>query len=865
MSGCEEIHDHGNINTPNSKDEFDRAFSTLSHLDEKDYPEEYVGEFQNKFKNCQKLKNQAEAGIIYNASCDTKKLREEVQENTTFEIPNIGDFEKLLDEADIDIRPLLKEYKHFIESELSFPKCSQMSQEEYQNMIQNIKILLGEQINSQIGDLKKLEEEYGSLKGFSIALNANIKESFQEFSKTVLTSAKFYIDMQNEDFKNRLISSNKYKESKDFQNHIKNRNEAFKEAFIDGKIEDPDEIPSGLFYNNTTLEGWRDWSTDDVTNADNSLMTLPGLDGKTMTDTLKNLDSKISLLNEKDKEIEKKIAQSILALTLLSILPIFGESNDILTLFSDEKEFVATLKKMGIIPEEYVFPPDLLDSVIAGVSVVASVITLGVGGRLIKTARFAEKMKEYGLQIRDVYAGLKDICGYLGVDMRAVLYDLKKMMPEMHEELVSANGYRGSGSFGSEVEDLRFGDFLEEYRGFDFKNLTDAQVRKIAGITDDSKRMALASMILGEKNISPELEKSLLLVHNWKRSDGTSPLIFEHTGGDIKSKLILAKELGVIAPGALTRNEFKQLMDAGILGHARTDIKVESGVNRNLLINDVVEVSMMQKLFELEKSIVPSMSLDEFVSMRLSLGEKFPKKDMQVGGDVDQKIQYIGSLLEKRIEERRNDISYVKGKGYENIPDSNDVFEKRFESDKKLREEILKLQKELPGEEKVDLTKFYTLLGMDREEVTNLKRIRKLSKQGAPELRDVEKSFKDSMSTRVEKIVERYLKKDIGEERLNEMRESLTNGVADRLSEVPIFLGKPLSESQKKIVKSFSDVVDKEGDIFSDRLGERDFSKLTAKEIQAFYAGISGRKEILGGEGGFSIDEINRFAEEGVM
>ncbi|MCP4523952.1 MAG: hypothetical protein GY828_07085, partial [Candidatus Gracilibacteria bacterium] len=192
MSGCEEIHNHVDINNPSPQEEFDRAFSTLADLDESGYPKEYSTVLQEKFEQCQRAQKKAEGEIVYETFSAKEELAEEVDVIVYFDIPNMKEFNELLSSANLNITPLLLEYKNFIESELMLPEGAHMTQQEHQNMIQNIKTL----INSQIGELKKLEKKYESLEGMSIALNANIKESFQEFSKTVLTSAKFYIDMQ---------------------------------------------------------------------------------------------------------------------------------------------------------------------------------------------------------------------------------------------------------------------------------------------------------------------------------------------------------------------------------------------------------------------------------------------------------------------------------------------------------------------------------------------------------------------------------------------------------------------------------------------------------------------------------------------
>jgi hypothetical protein len=194
-------------------------------------------------------------------------------------------------------------------------------------------------LNEKLLELR--EDNNGSLEGMQWIINGAIHEALEPVRESVMSSAQFYLEMQNPEAKSNLID-------KIWKLHVNMRIREIEESMVSKKLlihhkdwffdfhEDSDytkqidEIPTDIIKNDSFLtankvrNGYRDLYV--VNNDIND-------DGTTISQDTAKLEH-VSVLNEKDKQTELEYMVSWLALELILALPFVGTANSIMNSFT---------------------------------------------------------------------------------------------------------------------------------------------------------------------------------------------------------------------------------------------------------------------------------------------------------------------------------------------------------------------------------------------------------------------------------------------------------------------------------------------------------------------------------------------------
>ncbi len=245
---------------------------------------------------------------------------------------------ELKNELDIDIFQTLKAYDDYICKYLKFPEWREMSKLEYNKLIKNVQTIIIMELSKLNEKLLELREDNnGSLEWMQWIINWAIESTLEPVRESVMSSAQFYLEMQNQDVKN--ILSDKIGKL-----HVNMRMREIQEAFVDKQLmihhkdgffdfheesdytKQIDEIPKDIIRNDSFL------TANKVRNSYRDLYLVNNdinFDGSTITQDIASLEH-ISVLNEKDKQTELEYMVSWLALELFLALPFIGTANSIL-------------------------------------------------------------------------------------------------------------------------------------------------------------------------------------------------------------------------------------------------------------------------------------------------------------------------------------------------------------------------------------------------------------------------------------------------------------------------------------------------------------------------------------------------------
>ena len=238
-------------------------------------------------------------------------------------------YNDLKEELDIDISKSLWAIDWYIRDNLTFPESSKMSLDNYELFIWNIRtvvILQYEKIANYINALKKTNN--GSLENLQWMINTYVQDSLETIRSSVLSSAKYYIEIQDPEVKASV--SNKI-----WKLHVNMRIRQIEEAFITKKLlidvdewwfdfaqetkhtREIDEIPNDILLNDSffTANNIRNWYRDAYL-IENDL----DQDGISISDGLEKLRN-ISILNEKDQQTEIEFILAAFALDAFTSLP----------------------------------------------------------------------------------------------------------------------------------------------------------------------------------------------------------------------------------------------------------------------------------------------------------------------------------------------------------------------------------------------------------------------------------------------------------------------------------------------------------------------------------------------------------------
>lgn len=270
-------------------------------------------------------------------------------------------FNDLRNELGIDLTKSLGALDNFIVNSLKFPEWNIMDQKDYQQMIDNVRTIIIMQFENISKIIYKAKEKNGwSFENLQWMINWHIQESLEEIRVSVLTSAKYYLEIQNPETKIKLAE-------KIGTLHINKRERQIKESFIDKNLvidldnwwldfaqetEDTKEInsiPTDILLNDSFL------TADKVKNRYSDMYLIKNdLDGdwETIWESVWSLKN-ISVLNDKDQQTEIEFIIASLALDAFasipwawSILSVGIASQD---LFSDYNSTIETLK--AILPD----------------------------------------------------------------------------------------------------------------------------------------------------------------------------------------------------------------------------------------------------------------------------------------------------------------------------------------------------------------------------------------------------------------------------------------------------------------------------------------------------------------------------------
>ena len=267
-------------------------------------------------------------------------------------------YQELKSELNMDITKNLWMLDNYIINELRNPDWFEMDIDDYSVFIENIRTIIIVQFKNISKEIHKLKlKNWWSLENLQWAINESIQSWFENIRTSVLTSAKYYLEIQNPETKNNISE-------KIWKTHINMRERQIREAFIDKKLLiDEDTGWFDFAEENTTTKEINKIPTDIINN--DSFFTLDNIkneyrdlylvkndinnDGISIWKWLSHLKN-ISVLSEKDQETETEFLIATLAVDAFasipwawSLLSLWIATQDI---FSDYDVTIENIKKL---------------------------------------------------------------------------------------------------------------------------------------------------------------------------------------------------------------------------------------------------------------------------------------------------------------------------------------------------------------------------------------------------------------------------------------------------------------------------------------------------------------------------------------
>jgi hypothetical protein len=343
-------------------------------------------------------------------------------------------------------------------------------------------------------------------------INGKNSEVTNPIYSSLFPSAKFYILMNEPDYKKSIEESKMYKSNQFFRSYIKGRMMDIKSGFIkneegyfwnkemkDVQIQNS-ELPAGIIGNSSLSE--RNIRFDDILKHQNKDGSYNKEGGIIMNgiDAVKN----ISLLNEKDQKIESEAMKAFMAAVALQMIPYLGTVAsipvDLRDAFTGEEATMAFLQDAGLVPKEYKMEKTWIDNILGGVSLVFSAFGAQA---FIKSGKFGKALSKIkGFTMRDFIPVLQKVGKKTGVSSEAINNVSQYVKGEFVEKNVSKVPVKN--------ETLNNKN-LQKVSDTDFEKYIDTEIQKAFKDKDSDKIKYLQEMKNGATAfVDPQTGKILI-------------------------------------------------------------------------------------------------------------------------------------------------------------------------------------------------------------------------------------------------------------------------------------------------------------------------------------------------------------------
>ena len=275
-----------------------------------------------------------------------------------------------------DIFKVLWAYKTYIETELAYVGDGDLSKQDYDRMINNVKTIVLSKFLSipKIVETVKHEHDW-SLKNMQWIVNARAFSDFSELKDVLFVSVKNYLKMQIPETKEYFIKTGS------MTSHTKMRLANIKEGLFDTVIKDWN-IPDWII--------WK-YSLIDFANEEKLDSHYFKMDEEWVVDS--------SFLNEKDQEIESNATYALLWIIWLQVAPYAGVvvwwGVDLLDISSKSDASTTILKWFGLIDKDYEVDKTWVDRALAWISIWWSLVWLNALIKWWKFIRLLKKVKNF--------------------------------------------------------------------------------------------------------------------------------------------------------------------------------------------------------------------------------------------------------------------------------------------------------------------------------------------------------------------------------------------------------------------------------------------------------------------------------------
>ena len=406
------------------------------------------------------------------------------------------------DYFDLDIFSALNNYRKYIEENFDWKLSHQI--------VTKIQLSIGRrflQLSSIIEELRQQEiEQYWNLDSFKDAkwvINARMQESLQFIDNKLLPSASLYAHFWR-------IESNSWV-LQDWPWNLNMLSKYSREwdpvglsfTWIDKRLAEIEE----MFQADIDLEwNFNEWviSTQDIYDASDPEQVRRYFHGRKIEKV-----EWVSILNESDQEIQRNVECWIMWCCLLSICPGAWEILDVQNLVSNEGEFISLLRKVWLIPDGYRMPPNMIDTIITSLWLIASLLTLGLAWRAVKMAKLTKVLTKFWWDISDALRWIQMMARWLweawGRLLGSIwdgLHDLWLSITWQHfvtPEWVNLWRDNSLSRLWRRVEwvvRVEFTQILKRLENIDIHNPPPDLVRQISWITNQAERMEIAWILL---------------------------------------------------------------------------------------------------------------------------------------------------------------------------------------------------------------------------------------------------------------------------------------------------------------------------------------------------------------------------------
>lgn len=416
-------------------------------------------------------------------------------------------------ELDLSVERAVWDIEKYVSENLQLPQDSNISSAEYQSII----LSTGKVLQDNLGDIEDIIKEMRdgnpqlSDRELTWMINSEISAHFDALRVHTIVPLQIYIKYSSENKKKDLDMRMREKAEKAFtsQRHpnpdapvnsrvdamveskyrsLKKQNKYFqrvmKDAFIDGNIENVHELSSV-----------------------DTLMGVLGTEYHNSQQEIKeNLD--ISLLNEKDKQIESEAMLYFLCAVWVQCLPYVWAvpwlAADATDIFSSQDATLTGLKEAWLVPKEYHMEKTAIDHVLPILGIALTPIGLQWLAKGRKLAKAVKGIKHLSAEV--ISRSLEKFGNAIGIDSDTI-QSLKELM-----------GVKSRVETPT-IDLWKYSDLIEIKNGKRVSRwVAPEEIRKIHANLSDPERIQVASEILGI-TLSEKQQQALLKAHyteTWK-------------------------------------------------------------------------------------------------------------------------------------------------------------------------------------------------------------------------------------------------------------------------------------------------------------------------------------------------------------